>query len=343
MDVIYCKRFILSLVAAVCFSAVSAAPATPLPVFAEVKQAAEVLLASDATSDSVRGSKAQKIMQNALDHISPKEYINFYKKGSGWSQNELTALYRKHPALLWYDAAFDKVLREVRDEKVLPGEVKLWLVYNIGYIIKTPTHCFSIDLHHRRASELVPLLDFALVTHNHPDHHTLDFLFAIGRAGKKIYSNFFPSNYAYSKAAEREIYISPTLTLRTFESDHNNRLPGFVMPFEVICGTGKEVCVIYASGDSRYAEQLNPRSAKVDIYIVHPRNGMDVRNAARKINPEVVFISHLLELHHNYNKWRMTFAEGYIEAEKVRSLGKKAVVPMWGEKIIWRKSSISSK
>ena len=343
MNNIAYKSRVSACIAVIVASVVSAAPPTPKPVFDEVKQAAVVLLANDCTRDAVRDSTAQKVMQNALDHVSPAEYINFYQKGSAWSQKELAAIYRKHPALLWYDAAFDKVLREVKNEKVRPGEVKLWLVYNLGYIIKTPTHCFSIDLHHRRAAELVPMLDFALVTHNHLDHYSLDFLQAMGRAGKKIYSNFYPSNYAYSRAAEREIYLAPTLTLRTFESDHNDRLPGFVMPFEVVCGTGKDVCVIFASGDSRYAEQLNPRSAKVDIYIVHPRNGMDVRNAARKVDPEVVLISHLLELHHNYNKWRMTFADGFVEAEKVRSIGKKAMVPMWGEKIIWRKASGAGK
>ena len=316
----------------------SSEPTAQKPGPGEVRKAAGILLGSDCARDSLRGSEAQRIMQAALDFVTPKDYLRFYRNGS-WTPKELEKIYAEHPAFCWYDAAFDKVLNEVTNETVAPGEVKLWLVYNMGYVVKTPTHCFSIDLHHRRAKELVPHLEFALVTHNHLDHYTYDFLAAMNSAGKKVYSAFFPSYGGYSKEPERELRLADDLTLRIFESDHNNFLRRFVTPFEIVCGTGGDTCVIFHSGDSCNAKQLHPRSAKVDFHMVHPRVGLDVRESARDtVKPAVTLISHLLEMHHNSDKWRWSFADGYAEADKVRSVGKTAWVPMWGEKIVWKKA-----
>ena len=159
-------------------------------------------------------------------------------------------------------------------------------------------------------------------------------------AGKKVYSAFWPSLDGYSKESEREVRIADDLTIHASESDHNIHLPRFITPFEIVCKTGNDTCVIFHSGDSNNAKQLHPRSAKVDFHIVHPRVGLDVRESARDtVRPDITLISHLLELHHKFDKWRWSFAEGYAGADKVRSVGKKAYVPMWGEKIVWKKEA----
>ena len=306
------------------------------PGLEEVRKASAVLLCNDCVRESLRGGEAQRILQSSLDSVTPEEYVRFYQNGIKWSPKKLKKIYSEHPAFYWYDAAFDKVLREVRSETVAPGEVKLWLVYNMGYIVKTPAHCFCIDLHHRRAEELVPYLEFALVTHNHNDHYTYDFLKAMTAADKKVYSAFWPSKGGYSKEPERELRLADDLTVMIYESDHNSQLRRFVTPFEIICKTGNDTCVIFHSGDSCNAKQLHPRSAKVDFHIVHPCVGLDVRESARDtVKPAATLISHLLELHHK--KWRWTFADGYMKADEVRSVGKTAWVPMWGEKIVWKK------
>ena len=321
------------------FIACAKDPAAAKPGLEEVKKASSILLGSDCVRESLRGSDAQRTLQIALDYITPEVYTSFYQHGSNWTQKELAKIYLEHPAFYWYDAAFDKVLREVKSESVAPGEVKLWLVYNMGYIVKTPTHCFSIDLHHRRAMELLPYLEFALVTHNHNDHYTIAFLRSMVAANKKVYSAFWPSKGGYSKEAEREVRLGDDLTLMIYESDHNNQLRRFVTPFEIICKTGNDTCVIFHSGDSCNAKQLHPRSVRVDYHIVHPRVGLDLRESARDtVKPAVTLISHLLELHHKFDKWRWGFADGYKAAELVRSVGKTAYVPLWGEKIVWRKN-----
>ena len=315
-------------------------PVVPKITLDTVRKNSKIMLSSDCTKDSLRDSEAQRIMQAAVDRITPEEYIRFYQNGINWSSKELEKIYVEHPALYWYDAAFEKVLNEVKTESVAPGEIKIWLVYNMGYVVKTPTHCFCIDLHHRRARELVPYLEFALVTHNHSDHYTFDFLAAMNSGGKKVYSAFWSSYGGYSKEPERELPLANDLTVRIFESDHNRHLRRFTTPFEIVCRTGNDTCVIFHSGDTCDAKLLHPRSGKVDFHMVHPRVELDVRESARDtVKPAVTLISHLLEFHHEFDKWRWTFADGYTEAEKVRSVGKTAYVPMWGEKIVWKKEA----
>ena len=72
-------------------------------------------------------------------------------------------------ALERLEAAAEKVLREAREAAVhdVPA---VWSVYNMGYVVKTRESLFAIDLVHRRDAEFAPMLDFALVTHNHRDH-----------------------------------------------------------------------------------------------------------------------------------------------------------------------------
>ena len=60
----------------------------------------------------------------------------------------------------------------------------VWSVYNMGYIVKTRRSLFSIDLVHRRDAEFAPLLDFALITHNHGDHWRKGFYGAVNGWGR---------------------------------------------------------------------------------------------------------------------------------------------------------------
>ena len=113
-------------------------------------------------------------LQSQIDEVTPEMYFGYLKGGP-----------TDKAALLRLDAAFDKVLKEVR-ETVVTDKPAIWLVYNMGVVVKTKESCFSIDLQHRRAPEIAPLLDFALITHNHGDHFTEEFYRAMDDAGKTV-------------------------------------------------------------------------------------------------------------------------------------------------------------
>ena len=230
--------------------------------------------------------------------------------------------------------AFDQVLHGVRSETPAPGEVILWHLYNMGYVVKTDRHCFGIDLHHRRDVELVPDLDFLIVTHNHNDHYTLALAMAMDQAGKPIFSNFFP-NKGYSKEPRRTATCG-TIAIHSYEADHNATLRKFVMPCEIACGAEPGACVIFTGGDACKAGQLEHQSDHVDFFIVHPYVGLDVAEAATTtVQPGVTLVSHLQELHHPVDQWRWTYADGLAACEKVRATGHAAVMPVWGDTIVW--------
>ena len=156
-----------------------------------------------AQSHVPTGNAELDLRQHEIDEVTPNDFVSYWKMGS-----EV-----RHPAVLVYTArfkainrlekAFDKVFEEVRTTVVEDmNRPAVWYLYNMGLIVKTPKTVFSIDLHHRRAEEFAPFLDFALITHNHTDHYTERFKDAMDRVQRKPVVNNFFCNYG---AADRKL------------------------------------------------------------------------------------------------------------------------------------------
>ncbi len=106
-------------------------------------------------------------LQTLADKCSSVYFDNYLKGIDQTAENQ-----EKHDVLLsYYRYAFDKVLDGIRNEKVENGTACIWMLYNMGYVVKTPSGCFGIDIMHRWAEKLVPYLDFLCITHNHQDHY----------------------------------------------------------------------------------------------------------------------------------------------------------------------------
>ena len=82
------------------------------------------------------------------------------------------------------------------------------------------------------------------------------------------------------------------------------------------------------------------RSEKIDLYVVHPFNGMKAVKAAEKLDAKLTFIVHLHEMKHEYNKWRWKYADGRWQMDVFRENNRDAYLPVWGEKFIWDGSKI---
>ena len=309
----------------------------------DVVQAADSLCRTDCFNPTEERLKALNVMKSAIDRIDPQTYVDFCEYGIRYPKENLPKFYEEHPALYWYDKSFDRVLEGVKNASVPEGQIFLWLVYNMGYVVKTPTKCFAIDLHHRRAEELVPFLDFCCITHNHDDHYTIRFATQMDHGGKPVLTNFWP-NAGYPQTDAAAGYSKePTRTLdfgdvvvTTYESDHNAKLRKFVQPVDIHCRTGNKTCVIYSSGDSCNPQQLRIAAEKPDFWIVHPYVGLDIAEGARRLRPAMTLCSHLVEFHHHIDKWRWTFRQGYDAAQKVWNEGLDAVVPVWGDRIVFK-------
>ena len=230
------------------------------------------------------------------------------------------------------DVAFDKVLQEIQ-ETTVGDQPAVWFVYNMGVIVKTRQACFSIDLMHPRSTEMAKLLDFALITHNHNDHYSREFYRAMDSSHKTVINNF-ECNYGvknwrtdggYTRA--RKTFKIRDVEIKTDLTDHNDYLIDFTSTFEISVGNFR----LFHSGDCSNVAKLNPAESP-DLWIVHPRCGMNIVDGVKKFAPRTTVVAHLNELGHD--KWRWTWQDGLDEKAKVENAGRKAIVPIWGERIV---------
>lgn len=274
--------------------------------------------------DAAKRMSIQDKLQAVLDVTSKKEFDTFDNDPRAKSSN---------PALQFYDLCLDRLAEDIPRTEVRPGTVVIWYLYNMGFVIKTPTVCFGVDIHHRRAVKLAGVLDFSVTTHNHDDHWSMPLLNTLNDNGKPLVTNFYP-NLFYTKARSFTHNISG-VTIHCGEADHKPTLKKFTMPMEIVCPTGDKQFVFFTSGDCWSHEFLEKKSEKIDLYAVHPRCGMKAVNAALKLHPQLTFIAHLHELGHDINVWRWKFADGRSELEEFSKNGQAAYVPVWGEKFLW--------
>ena len=262
-------------------------------------------------------------LQAQIDEVTPKMYFDYQKR----RQADKAALQR-------LDAAFDKVLKEVR-ETIVTDKPAIWLVYNMGVIVKTREACFSIDLRHRRAPEIAPLLDFALITHSHGDHFTEDFYRAMDGAGKTVISNFKENVGAKSGNAEcgltkgKRIFKLKDVEIRTALVDHSKTLIDFITSFEISVGKWR----LFHAGDAADEGKLNPVQSP-DLWMVHPYcNEWPITKGVKKFSPKLTAVLHLNEFSHPHGQCRWTWADGFRAKADVEKSGGAAIVPLWGDRI----------
>lgn len=270
-------------------------------------------------------------LQREIDEV-PADGMEDYFEGIG----DWRALNARYAALARLDAAFDRIVREVRETSVT-GKPAVWYLYNMGVIVKTRESTIGLDICHPRAPELEPLLDFAVISHNHGDHYTRAFYRQMDRAHKTVFSNFL-DNYgaAWKKGGvggfsrgEREARMRD-VTVRTFETNHNLALRRFTMPVEIDCG---DYTILHV-GDTDNVEDITPK-APVDLWIHHIYcHGLVSVRGAEHLKPKLTVIAHLQELHHAKDRWRFTYAQGEDARVKVEAAGHAAVVPLWGDRIV---------
>ena len=268
-------------------------------------------------------------LQHEIDEVNPADFKAYLE---GVEANR--AAFRR------LDDAFLKVRDEVT-RTVVTDVPAVWLVYNMGIVVKTRESVFSVDLMHRKAPEFEPLLDFAMISHNHNDHYTEAFYRAMNGAGKTVISNFKDNNGAanwrmggewwkrggYTRAVKT--FRIKDVEIRTTLTDHNGYLVDFTTAFEIRCGG----YMLYHSGDCCNVGKLNPER-QPDLWIVHPYCGMKADDGVRKFHPKLTAIAHLNEMGHARDKWRWAYEDGVKAADIVKAAGGKAIVPTWGARLV---------
>ena len=265
----------------------------------------------------------------ATEAVSPQVYGQYLSDGDTREFKALTAL----------EFAFEKVLREAKETGVTGDVPAIWSVYNMGYIVKTRESLFSIDLNHRRGTELAPLLDFALVTHNHGDHWRKDFYEAMTKQGKIVASNFLDNpRFNEMKGGSPKgvgTYRIKDVEIKTSLIDHSDAPWGidFTMAFEI--KTGK--WTLYHTGDSGRGTEpkLNTAWGRPDLWLFFPGCGINTAKAVEKINAKRIVFGHLWELGHQ-QKHRGRLDEPLVRRAlaAARPIVKDTSVAFWGDRIV---------
>ena len=314
----------------------------------EFKAAVKQVLKSTTplAKDTVARHAALNVIQREFNNFPAADWKHFVFNNWNWIAIDDMEL---KGTMYFYRQAFNKVRKEVRSTKVAEGTVVLWNVYNMGYVVKTPTQTFGIDIVHKHVEELAPMLDFMLVTHKHNDHgdnHTRNQLAA---HGVKVIAGFELNKpcvwqgklLAWEFVDEIDSIQIGDITINCTRVDHNKTEKGrkFVTTYEIDCGPKSGNTVIFHTGDAYSYKQLEV-TKKPDVFIFHMGVGLNIQKALDKLQPEYAFFSHAWELSHKVEQWRWTIDDVLKSVHKVTGHdSSRLLYPCWGDKVVYNKST----
>ena len=302
----------------------------------------ELWSTSPLTLDAKRTGALAKIQGYADNCLS--DYFSTFLSGYDQTSENME---KADPILIYYRSAFDRVLEDIKNSSVEEGTVELWQLYNMGYVIKTSSGCFAIDISHRWAKELAPYIDFLCVTHNHADHYNKELIQAMFDLGKPVLSNYLQDeSYEYTSKTPTD-YTIGDFAIHTSITDHNNSgLSNFVTVFYIDCGEDTGNFTLIHTGDSNFKpEQFTNIASHVNVLI--PRYAPNALTENNIIGtgwgqtlPDYVLLSHILELAHadtDSSRWSVEMA--LERASKINC--EQTYVPMWGEKLVWKNGKLN--
>ena len=281
-----------------------------------------------------------KTIETYSDPYSDVLFKEYLKK----SESEAEELEHKEPILYAYRLAFEKVLQEVKTTKVKKGTASIWLLYNMGFVIKTPSGCFGIDVEHRLADQLAPYLDFLYITHNHGDHANQKLMAAMKQLGKPIVTNFDIENSPYFSSTATSYKIG-NFTLRTDISDHlrSPDLPNFVSVVRVDCGEDTGNFSLLHCGDSGFdPKRFKNVDGPVDLVVLRwgaTRENDILGLGEGQFQTKYAFLSHLIEMRHKpYPKGQASITQTLKHLPNVAC--ENTILPFWGEQLIWKNGEL---
>ena len=227
--------------------------------------------------------------------------LNEYLKddASIWDENLITL----------YEDMMSIVASEI-GEPVASG-VRIWSMYNHGFIIKTPSTVFAFDLIHGYSGWEYQLPDAILeqiqvlfISHGHGDHQEYSITRGILDFGGEVVAPLENKSVAFDN-----IYLAPDeqvtvagLHVKAYDGLHGG------IPLRIYQVTTPEGLIIMHTGDNQTSETL-PEGVTVDILFLNawvnesgsnsPIIGMS--NSINKLTPKLTIPGHIQELGHTYD------------------------------------------
>jgi len=297
----------------------------PAITFEDLIALEPLILANPAENDP-RLRAAQCTLENAAAGITGPDYKTYY---NAWLNAPATAdaLESAHPVLQFLRRSAQRIIHEVRTTPPPSTGILLWHVYNMGFVGKTASTTFGIDLHLRDAALLAPLLDALFISHHHMDHNTPGLADEMLRQRKPVISNFAPNSSLITEPATldiRDLHVSIDLGDHFFyKPDHQNDM--FMFRIQSPDGT-----LLYHTGDNSNAKKLLPTTPPPDAFVFHVNVGLDAPTAFARLQPKLAVATHLLELGHDVGNYRWPFC--IAQQHFVQAPHQPFWIPLWGQR-----------
>ena len=212
-----------------------------------------------------------------------------------------------------YQPVCDGMLDGIVEARV-GSVVRIWKVYNMGFIVKTPNHAWGFDVRSGNTitrkftpdqlAKLVKILDVLFLSHNHPDHIGTDLVREMVRAGKTVVR---PTDDTVSELNGdphlRNLYGRfgkavkvDGLAVRAFPGYQN--IPNQEVPCCVYAVTADGITVAHC-GDNQNPqpyELLEKARIKPDVMMINGRPGFAF--CLKTVQPKLALIGHEHELKH---------------------------------------------
>lgn len=239
----------------------------------------------------------------------------------------------------FYTFMMEKVNTELQDTN--SAGATIWMMYNHGFVIKTPQHVFAFDLvdgyigwSTELPPELLMQIDVLFISHRHGDHRDHSVVVAVLSNGGYV---LIPSEYPYMgnvpMAAGDSITI---LGLNIIAHDGLHSTP--VRIYEVTTPNGLK---ILHTGDNQTSETL-PEVDSLDVLLLNAwvnESGattavVGMRNCINVLNPAIMIPGHIQELGHDYIPGNPASRVPYEWAFEVddEPLTAEVQVMAWGER-----------
>ena len=246
--------------------------------------------------------------------------------------------------LALYNFAFEHVLSEIQTTKVENGTAIIWMLYNAGFVVKTPSVTFGMDINHRYAVQLAPYLDFITVSHSDNDHIDNALMAAMDRMGKPVLSNFHSANPFC--ATEPTTYRIGDTQITTAITDENETDRYCTTIHRIKLGADAGGLEIVHTGDSSFDRSqfttcLDGSSTNVLILRYgSPVEKNIIGTLAGQTVPDCVLLCHVEELRHypDQSPKRAWISDAVDNMKNFSStpVVNQIYMPFWGEKVLWK-------
>lgn len=245
------------------------------------------------------------------------DMVDFYRQMIGFVESEIT-------------------------EPVASG-VRIWSMYNHGFLIKTPSTIIAFDLvngydpwHYQIPESILEQIDVLFISHGHEDHRDLGIIRKIKAFGGKVVvpvEGSQASEHEIPLGANEEVMVD-SLKVKAYDGLHAD------IAVRMFFVKTPEGLTIMHTGDNQTSETL-PDGLTVDILLLNAwvnESGsasavVGIQNSIKKLSPELTILGHIQELGHYYApddaKSRLAF-ETALSADNELLPGYVSV-QIWGE------------